>query len=294
MATRSNDKSFLILCESPGPEYLTLKGLKLPTNQQIILCFLANLHALRQDDTKRQEPLRVLAATKVTEQILLVYSKADIPVLSERRIRAKIFELHDEYLSLKKSAGRKIKRTSAFFETLPRTAVFWPKRALEIMEANKKGKNKAEVDAIEEDMKFLVKMQGDRSASFRCKDTITPKLKHRRITRKEKELKRNEKAKGEMKNSFVFEAVDTNIESNQEPFIDATENVPVKRQHRRTIKTSCNISIPHDILEDPDIVSLYTRHNVSHTFMSAMLFTIIEKCGGDPNAICLSPSSTLR
>ena len=162
------------------------------------------------------------------------------------------------------------------------------------MEANKKGKCKAEIDAIDEDKKFLLKMQTDRSASFASKDTVTTKLKTRRLARKERESKRGKKILGKMKDSYMYEEVNPEIDLDQDPFTIQNPDTSVKRRHRRIVKTSCQITIPHDILKDPDIVSLYTRHNVSHSFMSAMMFTIIKKCGGDPNAISLSASSTLR
>ena len=114
----------------------------------------------------KQEQLRTEVAVMLTQQILIIYGKAGIPVLSERGIRRKLNELHHQYLSVKKSAGRKVDRKSAIFECLPKTAEFWPKQVFDIMEADKKGKSKADIDAIDEDKKFLMKMQTDRSASF--------------------------------------------------------------------------------------------------------------------------------
>ena len=286
------------MCDSPGPEYLEIKGLKLPTIKQVLLCFLAHLKHLREGEVKRGN-MRIEAANIVTIEIVSLYDKASIPVLSERSIQRKIFELHDKYLSLKKSAGKERKNdpVTSFFNSWDKTAEFWPKAVFEIMENNKRRKTQAEVQAIEEDMEFLRKMQTDREATFGRRDLITPKIKAIRSARNEKEKERNKKTLGKVRDSFVYEKVV--IEPDFEPdFVpdepSTSTNAPVKRSHQRKIKTGCTISIPHDILKDPDVVSLYTRHNVSHTFMCAMLFTIISKCGGDPNHISLSASTSLR
>ena len=46
---------WLILCESPGQDYLTIKGFKLLTDLQVLFSFLANLNRLRKDGAVRQE-----------------------------------------------------------------------------------------------------------------------------------------------------------------------------------------------------------------------------------------------
>ena len=45
MATRKSDLVLLILCELPGPDYLTIKGFTLPTNLQVLSFFLQSLIA---------------------------------------------------------------------------------------------------------------------------------------------------------------------------------------------------------------------------------------------------------
>ena len=72
------------------------------------------------------------------------------------------------------------------------------------MEADKKGKSKAEIDAIDEDKKFLMKMQTDRSASFASKDVITPKIKSKRLARKQKEEERGKTILGKVKDSYTM------------------------------------------------------------------------------------------
>ena len=91
-------------------------------------------------------------------------------------------------------------------------------------------------------------MQTDRSASFASKDVITSKIKSKRLARKEQQAERSKRKIEKIKDSFMYESVNPEIELNQDPFTQPEQNTSVKRRHRRAVKTSCNISIPHGIL----------------------------------------------
>ena len=88
MATRKSDLVLLILCELPGPDYLTIKGFKLPTNLQV-LSFFCKAQSLTQGWRVKQEQLRTDVSAIVTHQSFIMHGKADIPVLSDGSIQGK-------------------------------------------------------------------------------------------------------------------------------------------------------------------------------------------------------------
>ena len=291
MTTRKSDKALFILTESPGIENLNLSGTKLPTNKQVILCFLANLNDLRSRDGSKNLSLRCEVANILTEQIITIYAKAGTPVLGKSAVRKKLFDLHNKYLNVKKHIGRKMEEFHAYLQL---TAEFWPKNALQIMEASKKGKCKAEKDAIDQDINFLIDMQNGRKQTFGSIDSTAAKSSAIRRQRQEKDLSRKIQHLDRAQDDFVFDPVEA-VPGSDEEFSDGEGGgAPAKRRRHRSTKTGVTITITRDILKDPEMLSMCVRNHISPTAMSAMLHTLVKVSGGDPNLLSLSTSTALR
>ena len=68
MATRAKDPKLDILLESPGEEHLNIIGSKLPPYNQALLCFLAKLNQLRNEDSSKNTKLTWTAGKFVTSK----------------------------------------------------------------------------------------------------------------------------------------------------------------------------------------------------------------------------------
>ncbi|KAL7643830.1 UNVERIFIED_CONTAM: hypothetical protein RMT77_005836 [Armadillidium vulgare] len=88
METRHNDRYIqMILGTIPGIDDKEIKGRKLPTKRQVILCLLANLKNLTFND----------ALFLTIDNVLKHYTKANIPTISGRNNIGKIIkEAHDK------------------------------------------------------------------------------------------------------------------------------------------------------------------------------------------------------
>ena len=294
MATRKSDKLLFMLNESPGPEHLSITGLKLPTYKQVLLSFLANLNHFRTTDPTKNLSLRHEVSVIIINQIKVIYAKSGIPVLGDRSLRRKVLDLHDKFLKVKKNIGRKKNDRDIFLNYLENTAECWPKKVFQIMEASKKCKSEAERAAIDEDIQFLIDQQNDRLQSFGSKDSVTAKLTATRHRRQEEELTRKRQHLDSTRDDFVYDQVEAEEGSGEEFGTDGCEDGAVKRCHKRTSRTGYTITIPHDILKNPDIVAICTRNSISPTAMSAVMHTLVRVCGGDASHISLSTWTAWR
>ena len=73
MTTRSTDS----LLESPGQEHLSIKGTRLPTHNQVLLCHLSHIENFQSEDNTRQNYYSVPSARATFEQVKIHYIKAN-------------------------------------------------------------------------------------------------------------------------------------------------------------------------------------------------------------------------
>ena len=107
MTERIANKQLKLLDESPGYSYLTIKGCRLPTHKQALLCFLSHLKKLREEDKTKQKAVRRLASKAAIKELFLHYKKAGMPTITEKRACENLEKLHLNFQKLKKhySAG---------------------------------------------------------------------------------------------------------------------------------------------------------------------------------------------
>ena len=147
MATRGSDSRLDILPETPGTQHLGISGTRLPTYNQVILCYLANFEKLRREDSTRQNEITVTVVQVVLKEVLQHYHKSNILTVSERSMEEKVQKLLIEYKKLQKvncNIRSGDSNISKFNEKLQETMPFWPKDVIKKMEESKKGKSVVE------------------------------------------------------------------------------------------------------------------------------------------------------
>ena len=300
MSTRGADTRLLVLPKSPGPEYLTIRGRRLPTYEQVLLCLLSHLETRRKEDASKNVPLLQECCKLVSAEVKIHYIRSNVPTVSDDFMHKKIASLHSEFRGCMKHA-KKVRsnrnQVTKFKEKMDKTMPFWPRNALMVMETSKNGKLQFEKSAIDEDIQFLVSMMNDRVAQYASLDEDFTRRMAKKEERKEKDQqnalkrKQNEELRKENIKKFIGEdALDELI-----PDEDQDEYAgPSKESHARVVKTGTTIFIPHDILKNTALVATYTRNKVSSTAISSILHSLISICGGDTNAVNLSYSSTYR
>ena len=77
MTTRSTDS----LLESPGQEHLSIKGTRLPTHNQVLLCHLSHIEKFRSEDNTRQNNCYVPSARATYEGVKIHCIKANCEML---------------------------------------------------------------------------------------------------------------------------------------------------------------------------------------------------------------------
>ena len=78
MATRSSDSRLQILNETPGEQHLHIPGSRLPTYNQVLLCYIAHRDKLRLEESSKMQPVKKLAIKSTINEISLHYNKANI------------------------------------------------------------------------------------------------------------------------------------------------------------------------------------------------------------------------
>ena len=67
-----------------------------------------------------------------------------------------------------------------------------------------------------------------------------------------------------------------------------------ERDHHRTVKTGLQIFIPYDILKNKNLLSSFTRNNITPTVAVTIIRCLIESCNGDPSKVNLSYTYAAR
>lgn len=280
----------MILGTTPGIDDKEIKGRKLPTKRQVILCLLANLKDLTFND----------ALSLTIDNVLKHYSKANIPTISGRNNIGKIIkEAHDEYMMLMKyNENRRhldnpgIKK---FMSTLDATMKFYKKSVLQDMEAQKRHKTTKEKESIDADIAFMQSMITDRKASYSGIDKVNAKVVEKRQKRTYDEAFPKRDHSVMFKETVELEPTssssDESVGGTAGPSSTCSE---IERRHRREIKSGEHIFVPHDILKNPNVVAWSVRNNVSNTKMNSFVHMMVSVCGGDVSKINLSASSAHR
>ena len=293
--SRSSNTNIRILSVSPGLEHLQISGCKLPTYEQVLLCFLAHLKHMRESNVSRQNKLIWKAAEIVKDNVIYHYKKANIDHFTDINLCRAIVKLYQEYCDRKKRTSKRKSTTKKssitpavhlFKEKLKQTMPLWSKNAEKEMESLVNG-NRSEVEkrAAEEDLEFLNRMKTNRAASYMGRDVKLAEVRNKQENRKRK---RSELVDTD---PFIHSSGDMAEMTDDEEFCEVLD----KRKHRRTHKVGTGpMFAPYDILKDPEVIAVAVRNNISATALSALFRTFITKCGGDPNAVCLSYASIQR
>ena len=160
MSTRGKNKFLQVLPASPGPEHLTISGSKLPSCEQVLLFMLSHKKNLSKSCRGKSKVIRE-ACKAAMEQIHEHYDNARIKTVSDSSICRRIENLYHEFVSVRRLPRKRTKSKirNTFQKKLSTTFPAWPMDILDQMEVSKKGKNKVEREAIEEDKQFVISMQ---------------------------------------------------------------------------------------------------------------------------------------
>ena len=134
--TRLSDRYvMLLLGTTPGQEHPEIKGSKLPSNKQVLLCLLANLKEHHWNE----------ALSNAINNVLLHYRKANIPTfIGQNNIGRVIKTFCEIYITLHKikQEARNIPNAviATFQSDLEKTMRLYRNSVLKDMTATKKGK----------------------------------------------------------------------------------------------------------------------------------------------------------
>ena len=78
MATRASDTRLSVLHDTPGTEHLQICGVRLPTYNQVLLCYLAHMDKHRREDKSKMMKLSRLSSNCVVAKVVEHYQKAHI------------------------------------------------------------------------------------------------------------------------------------------------------------------------------------------------------------------------
>ena len=129
---RSCDNRLNVLSVSPGEQHLEITGSKLPTYEQVLLCYMATMRKFRAEDGTKNTKLTAIVSNAVFEKVRLLYLKANIPMKVPINCAKDIRMINDEFKSVnkRKNAGRVEKFQTKMKTTMP----FWPHGTLEYTE----------------------------------------------------------------------------------------------------------------------------------------------------------------
>ena len=273
-----------ILGTIPTDENKIIKGSRLPTEHQVLLCYLA--HRQCPNISSKRE-----AANETVNVVIPFYEKAGIPTLHKQKMAEAVESLLAEFekiLKTKKTArnsGKPKERIEEFKKKIKeKTMKFWPRNALKII-------------TNEEDKKFLLSMMSDREASMGGKDTISIGQAKRKLAinnQKMKQKKLYEEEAAACSISVVLSdstTTDASTDDEAEPFYNPAKTA---RNHKKLVKTGVDVHIPSNILKAPRVVQALVRNQVSSSAISAIMHDIITTADGDPSKLSLSYATTER
>ena len=265
-----SDPRYLLLGTTPSDTDKEITGTRLPTSQQVLLCFLA--HHADRDVTIRT------AANLTSDQVLPFYHKARIPVIAATKVAGKVIELFNEMKGLlKKKEEEKIK---AFKEKLPRTMKFWPRDAKKRI-------------TIQEDLDFLLSMESvNREASMGVTDALLATTE-RKVEGRKTSAEERERIERERKASANAVVVHEDEPEDEEPNVPYTPVTPT-RSHKRSVKTGSPAFWPPDVLKHPEVVEAATRNKITATQLSAVTHALVYATSADPSKLNLNARTAYK
>lgn len=267
-----------------------ITGCRLPSCRQVLRCMLFYM-------TRDQEGAVAQvggqsgrskwdAAQLVFSQVADFYKKANVPTLTERKCSEEIIALHCDFLKLKAIPINRRESTATItklenWETrLEKTFQLWPKRNLVIKNA--------------EDRAFLESMQTDRLATFGGMDMVMASAVKRRKIRDYQARKRQAKMQ-ESENSTTTQAQLVSSEDEPEqPQLVSTANSSHRTNHHRSVRTGTAGFFPHNLMEQPKLVELATRLQMTPADQSVYTAAVVEVAGGDLSKVAVSYATTDR
>ena len=268
-----------------------ITGCRLPTNEQVIRCYMFHRNEGSAQGTSSDRTQRNNAKI-VLEKIIPFYLKGNIPIISEKRACEKIVELFEKNAKIREipidrrsSPGVQAKLEDAKKE-LQKTFPLWTRDAEQTMKS-------------QEDVKFLQSMKTDRVASFGVHDQALASQIKRKESRalKQRQFQTKAEEERERANETVqladSESSQDEDDSNKD-FAFATPGPSTGKTHHRVARPGTVAFISPDILKNPKLVSLAARMKLSPAEQAAYTQTIIEESGGDCSKIASSYATADR
>lgn len=240
ISLRSNDRFKDFLSESPDQRHLEISGSRLPTREQVLLCFLANYKKVKEVQPPVERPM-LEAAKPTVEAILIHYKKARIQAKSARNLEKAVEKLYEELKYSNYYPNNK--KSIEFKDNLLKTMPCWPRSCLCEMENNlKKMRVESDMAALKEDIAFFKSMMTDRTATYGGFDKVNRENTRKRARGSSSSSKAADTVSPP--NSF---AVCNQVEIDSEIVDDNDEEweaPSAKSRHRRAYKTGLTLHVP--------------------------------------------------
>ena len=281
---REKDSRYFLLGTVASEDDKQIRGSRLPTVKQVLLCFLAH-HS--DADVKIRE-----AANATIQTVQPFYSRARVPMLAPQKMAEEVEKLFQEMNELLKITvnvrenGKNKTKILNFKDKLETTMKFWPRNALERIHN-------------EEDRQFLISMMGDREACMGVEDTLlssTEKKVAERIQAEEKRKKKEELRieENEMSSPVPGASADFEEKVNDEDQDYLSITPLTSRSHKRVVKVGMPGYWDHDVLKHPAVVESAVRNKLTPTALSDIAHSFIAATKGDPAKVTLHYSSVYR
>jgi len=264
-----------------------ITGCRLPTNKQVIRCYMFHKLEGSSQGTKSNRTKRDNAKS-VLEKVIPFYLKGNIPMVSAKRGCEKIIELFEKNAKLReipvdrRSSPKVLAKLNEMEIELQKTFPLWAKDAEQAMKNS-------------EDIKFLHSMKTDRIASFGVFHQALASQVKRKQTRLLKQTKRQEKAEKEKEVcETTVQLADSDSSQDEDDNSDNFVIPSQRKSHRRAVRLGTSAFIPHDILKSPKLVSLATRIKLSPAEQAAYTQAIVEECSGNQNKVAVSYATADR
>jgi hypothetical protein len=259
---------------------------------------MSNMDKFREEDASKNSKLTRMVSKVVVDKILIHYQKAGIGTKSHHKMAEDVENIHSEYVKVnkKKNPGR----INEFREKLKKTMPFWTKTTINQMESSLQSPSTSLADKqkLETDIEFLNSMMSERVATYASIDVpnaVREKKRHDRQV-EEENRKRMEAARMPQVSSTIptpLEDTDSGSDTDNDANSMFT-TPPTKKSHKRIVKTGTTITLPHDFMKSPSVVSALVRNKVTPTAAGAIFNALIEDNCGDTNAVNLSYTQIYR
>ena len=304
---RSTDNCLKILEKSHGIEHLNITGSRLPTYEQVLMCYMSNMEKYRAEDVSKNSKLTREVSKVVVDKILIHSQKAGIDTKAHHKMAEDVENIHSEYVKVNKRKNPS--RIGEFRKKLNKTMPFWTKTTINNMKSSFQSPSTSQADKkkLKTDIEFLNSMMTDRVATYASKDVPNAIREMKRHDRQVEEEKRKMKEVARMQQvssptplvdtGSGGEAEDTGSEIGSDTDNDANSmftTPPTKKPHKRTVKSGTTITLCHDFMKSPSVVSALVRNKVMPTAAGAIFSALIEDNCGDSNAVNLSYTQIYR